>query len=102
MTVLALAMVMSGAQVYVSGFYNNGSQVYDFSNPEIVANDGDGVGYMANNSGEFYHFGPATATLTVNGLYNAYNPAVPGFAATPKTGMMHLFSLQAVVSMRVR
>ena len=73
------------AQVFVSSGYNNGSQAYDFSNAETVTNDANGVGYVANANGEFYHYGPASGTITINGLYNAYNPAVAGFTATPAT-----------------
>jgi hypothetical protein len=57
--------------------------VYETIYLKTVTNDADGVGYVANNSGEFYHFGPAAGTLTVNGQYNAYNPSVPG---TPNNG----------------
>ena len=72
------------AQVYLSGAHNAGLAFYDFSFPEIIdAAPATGVGYVANNGGAFYHHGPAAATLTVNGLYNAYNPSVAGFTATP-------------------
>ena len=74
------------AQVAISDAYNDGSQTYDFSNPETVTNDPvTGVGYVAKSGGQFFHFGPATATLTVNGLYNAYNTNINGFVGTPTT-----------------
>jgi hypothetical protein len=92
---LLVCCLMSGlapGQVIISDAYNDGSQAYDFSNPETVYSDPvTGVGYVARNSGEFYHYGPATATLTVLGYYNAYNPSnppapgVPAGWATPTT-----------------
>ena len=62
------------------------AQTYDYSNSETVTADPvTGAGYIASNSGGFYHYGPATGTLIVNGLYNAYDPAIAGFTATPST-----------------
>ena len=83
LTCSMLTIITARAQVYMSGMYNNGSQVYDFSNAETVTNDANGVGYVSNNNGGFYHWGPAAGTLTVDGLYNACDPSVSGFTATP-------------------
>lgn len=81
-----LCIYQATAQVATSDAYNAGSQAYDFSNSETVTADPNtGVGYVANNSGEFYHHGPATGTIIVNGLYNAFNPNNNGFVGTPGT-----------------
>ncbi len=83
---IALTGTAASAQVAASDAYNAGSQAYDFSNSETVTADPTtGVGYVANNNGEFYHFGPAANTLIVNGLYNAYDPNNNGFVGTPAT-----------------
>ena len=77
---LCLLAGSAGAQVAMSSTTNSGGSVYDFSNAEVVTNDGSGVGYQSQNGGAFYHYGPAVGTLTVNGNYNAYalTPATPG------------------------
>lgn len=82
----------------ISDLFNTGSTLYDFSNAETVTTDPtSGVGYVANGSGAYYRFGPAAATLTVNGYFNAFNPSsppassVPAGYATPATPGTDLF-----------
>jgi len=74
----------ANAQVYISDTYNNSGSIYDFSNPETITTYAlTGVGYVASNAGTYYHYGPASATLTVNGYFNAFNPVNPPAWATP-------------------
>ncbi|MFT3750011.1 MAG: T9SS type A sorting domain-containing protein [Agriterribacter sp.] len=83
------------AQVIITDAYNYGGQAYDFSNAETVTtHPTTGVGYVSRNGGVYYHFGPATATLTVSGYYNAFDPVNPpatgipsGWATTTNPGV---------------
>lgn len=80
---LYLSWISVYAQVAASSMYNSSGQVYNFTNDETFTNDANGVAYVSRSSGEFYHLGPANATLTVNGFFNAFDPNINGFIGTP-------------------
>lgn len=77
---LLFTPVWAFSQIATSDITNDGAAIYDFANAETITTAPSGVGYRAKNGAAFYHYGPATGTLTVNGNYDAYTltPGSPG------------------------
>lgn len=68
------------AQLALSGVKNSGKTIFSKGAADLMVNGPGGWAYRGSNGGVFHHDGPATATLTVNGVYDAfsYSPLNPG------------------------